>query len=78
MGGSPELQLSEKQAAKQPLASLATSIEDVPKSREVVFSIYSMLTGFLERGDLCGNGTVWSEEGTREVRVLEPRTCGEC
>lgn len=78
MGGVSLLQLSERQAAKQPLTFLVTSVETVPKSREVIFSIYSILTGFLESGDLCGSGIVWSEEVTREVGVLEPRTCGEC
>lgn len=40
------LEWSERQAAKPPLTLLVTSIEIVPKSREVIFSIYSILTGF--------------------------------
>lgn len=78
MGGSLLLQLSERQAAKQPLTSLATSIETVPKAREVIFSIYFILTGFLESGDPCGSGALWSEDVTRQVAVLVPRTRREC
>lgn len=63
------LQLSGRQAAKQPLTSLTISLETVPKSREVIFSIYSILTGFLQSGNL------WSEEVTGGVQALEPSMC---
>ena len=48
----------------------------VPKSREVIFSIYFILTRFLGSGDQCGSETLWPEEVTRKVRVLKPSTCG--
>lgn len=49
----------------------------VPKSREVIFSIYFILTRFLGSGDECGSETLRSEEVTRKVRVLKPSTRGE-
>lgn len=45
------LQLSEMQAAKQPLTSGHINKDVVPKFREVIFSIYFILTRFLESGD---------------------------
>lgn len=48
------------------------------KSREVIFSIYFILIRFLGSGDQYESETLWPEEVTREVRVLEPSTCGEC